>query len=152
MNDNEPTPHEDRFYACNGMLMLRNGDRCPVKVNLYWSNHNPLAYVIGIVDRGQQEAWEVARWLFLAADSTTAAGGFVGGGDFAIAYPSEKTAVLFFKPAHEPREKWVQVLVAAHELRQFVDATFKNANAYDERKVIARQVDRAIEWCLSDAQ
>lgn len=145
-------PHQDRFQSSTGMLITPDGERRPVQINLYWSNHNPLAYVIGIrdVDANEQQAWEVARWLFLAADSRSVNGALVGGGDFAVGYPTQKTTVLFFKPAHEPREKWAQVALPAHEVRAFVDATFKGLHGYSEQDVIDRQVQVAIDWCLAD--
>jgi hypothetical protein len=87
-------PHQDRFQTSTGMLITPDGERRPVQINLYWSNHNPLAYVIGIrdVDANEQQAWEVARWLFLAADSRSANGALVGGGDFAIGSSNPHTS------------------------------------------------------------
>jgi hypothetical protein len=145
------TPFSDRFVATKGRLIVPGGDRVDVTVSLYWANTNPLAYVIGIREpEGHQEAWEAARSLFVSADSAAARGAFVGGGDFAIGYkPRTAACVLYFKPAHLPREEWAQVDVDAAVVRQFVADTFAQTNGWNERAVLDRMVDVAIERCLS---
>jgi hypothetical protein len=145
-----PTEFRDKFTALEGLMIDAGGGRQTVQVSLYWNSSNSLAYVIGVRAEGDQEAWEVARSLFIAADSAQAKGGFVGGGDFAIGYNARtQRAVLYFKPGHEDRSKWAQVAIPAQVVREFVNQTFNVADVNAEHDVIGRQIDRAIERCLS---